>query len=40
MLVDLQRDLDPGDTVPITVQFERSGPIQLTAEVVTQRTSA
>lgn len=33
MLIDLTQDLNPGDTINLTLVFEKSGPIQLSVPV-------
>jgi copper(I)-binding protein len=33
MLIDLRWELTPGDTIPLTLQFEKSGTITIEAEV-------
>lgn len=33
MLIDIQRDLQPGDTVAITLEFEQAGSMTVEAEV-------
>jgi copper(I)-binding protein len=33
MLIDLKRELTPGDTITLTLQFEKSGTITIEAEV-------
>jgi copper(I)-binding protein len=40
MLIGLAEDLLPGDTVELTVAFERGGAVDLDAEVMTQRDAA
>jgi copper(I)-binding protein len=33
MLPDLERDLKPGDTVPVTLRLERGGELRIEAAV-------
>ncbi|MCB9130373.1 MAG: copper chaperone PCu(A)C [Anaerolineales bacterium] len=33
MLIDLTRDLNPGETFPVTLQFEQAGAVTVEAEV-------
>jgi copper(I)-binding protein len=33
MLIDLKQELTPGEMIPLTLQFEKSGPITIEAEV-------
>ena len=33
MLIDLRRDLNPGETFPVTLQFEQAGAVTVEAEV-------
>ena len=33
MLIDLKQDLKVGDTIPVTLEFEHSGEVKVTAEV-------